>query len=346
MKAIKEMKKNEHAVSPIVATLVLIVVAVVGAVAVGTIMGTFSGDVSKQANAGDAKGAASTEVLVVGSTTVLPASELIAKAYMTEHPGIKISVQGGGSGAGVASVGKDIVDIGASSSPLKPEQLTTYPDLKEYLIGGSAVIVVTNAASPLPAGLTKAQLKSAYENVNATGFVNYNAGTFSGTYTTGDTVFKVYQRQETSGTEETFARYIAYPDSSAAALPDACNAIQLKGNQIIADTIAGTTGNGVAAPAALGFIDWGYYHAQPTKFNAIVLDGGSPVTEAVVKAAVKNTIAGGTPTTFPKGLCRGLYYVTNGEPNPIVKNFIQFASSPAGSELVDKAGMFGNAALA
>ena len=38
---LKRMKENEHAVSPIVATLVLIVVAVVGAVAVGTIMGTF-----------------------------------------------------------------------------------------------------------------------------------------------------------------------------------------------------------------------------------------------------------------------------------------------------------------
>lgn len=83
---------NDMAVSPIVATLVLIVVAVIGAVAVGTIMGTFSSDVSKQANSGDASGAASTELIIAGSTTVLPASEEITKIYMAAHPGVKLTV--------------------------------------------------------------------------------------------------------------------------------------------------------------------------------------------------------------------------------------------------------------
>ena len=109
---------NEMAVSPVVATLVLIVVAVIGAVAVGTIMGSFSTQVSKQANAQGAASASQTDILIAGSTTVEPASIVLANDYMTANPGIKITVQGGGSGVGVSAVGQGIVDIGASSSAI------------------------------------------------------------------------------------------------------------------------------------------------------------------------------------------------------------------------------------
>src|SRR5271157_5696277 len=105
---------NEMAVSPIVATLVLIVVAVIGAVAVGTIMGTFSSDVSKQANANGAGAASQTEIVVAGSTTVDPITQLAAKAYTAKNPGIKITSQAMGSGAGVAAVGNGVADIGAA----------------------------------------------------------------------------------------------------------------------------------------------------------------------------------------------------------------------------------------
>ena len=95
--------KNEAAVSPIVATLVLIVVAVVGAVAVGTIMGTFSTQVSKQANANGASDASSTTLLVGGSTTMYPVINVIAPWFDTNHSGYTVNVQQGGSGAGRSS---------------------------------------------------------------------------------------------------------------------------------------------------------------------------------------------------------------------------------------------------
>ena len=58
---------------------------------------------------------ASTEILVGGSTTVYPLSILAGDAYMKQHPGIKITVQPGGSGVGITGVGNDLLDIGASS---------------------------------------------------------------------------------------------------------------------------------------------------------------------------------------------------------------------------------------
>ena len=78
---------NDMAVSPIVATLVLIVVAVIGAVAVGTIMGTFSSSVSKQASAQGASTAAQSEIIVAGSTTINPITQLAAQQYTALNPG-------------------------------------------------------------------------------------------------------------------------------------------------------------------------------------------------------------------------------------------------------------------
>jgi phosphate transport system substrate-binding protein len=110
------LHKNDKAVSPVVATLVLIVVAIIGAAAIGAILGAFSSDISKEANAEDLQSAASSELTVAGSTTVQPASELLAQAFMTTHPGIKVTVSGGGSDAGIAGVEMGAIDIGSSSN--------------------------------------------------------------------------------------------------------------------------------------------------------------------------------------------------------------------------------------
>ncbi len=145
---------NQAAVSPIVATLVLIVVAVVGAVAVGSIMGTFSSSVSKQANTGNAASASQTEILIAGSTTVYPASVKLAADYENQHPGIKITVQQGGSGAGVQSTALGIADIGAISTykTLTDAQTANptdqrYQNIQYTQIGGAGVVWAENGAS-------------------------------------------------------------------------------------------------------------------------------------------------------------------------------------------------------
>ena len=170
-----KLMNNEMAVSPIVATLVLIVVAVIGAVAVGTIMGTFSTDVSKQANSGNAASQAQTEIIVAGSTTLQPLELNLKTDYELAHPGIKINVQGGGSGAGVSSVAMGISDIGASSAASKVTSAqaanpssTDYQNLYVALIGGRGVAWITNSASPATAGtgIDKADLIQAYTKAN------------------------------------------------------------------------------------------------------------------------------------------------------------------------------------
>jgi len=42
--------------------------------------------------------------VVEGSTTVLPIAQKAAEVYMDQNPGTNISVRGGGSGVGIASL--------------------------------------------------------------------------------------------------------------------------------------------------------------------------------------------------------------------------------------------------
>ncbi len=334
---LKEMRENEHAVSPIVATLVLIVVAVVGAVAVGTIMGTFSSDVADQNSAGDVAGASATEVLIVGSTTVQPASEALAKEYMAHHPGIKITVQGGGSGAGVTAAGEGITDIGASSSAISPEQMTKYPLLEVTQIGGSAVVFITNDGTITNA--TSAGLKALYEAADDDGIVEFdddgaNVGVIEAddTFTAGATEITVYQRSEASGTEDTAAEFVG---GSKGFFNDDTTAVGVNGNGGVLDAVAGASGT------AIGFVDFGYANGNDDVEMFTIDD--EVADSANIKAALK-----GATDAYPKGLTRGLYYVTNGSPGSVVSNFIQFVQSPAGVTIMEspEVGMFGYLSIA
>jgi len=359
MATLKHMN-NDMAVSPIVATLVLIVVAVIGAVAVGTIMGTFSTDVSKQANAEGAASSASNEIIIAGSTTVQPASEAIAKLYMAAHPGTKITVQGGGSDAGIASALMDIVDIGAASKALPSD--SKYKDLNTYQIGGSAVVVIVNKDSAM-GNITAEALQNAYGTATS-GKVSFTIGTEGNVTAVGSgTEYTLYQRSEGSGTEETFAEWIGNYDTTHnfkdAKSVDASSAVGASGNSGVLSAVAA----GTSSAPTLGFVDYGYA-TSGDKANGVKIVGlSSSKTESVaavssLTAMVPDAASASTLKTqildslkgskmFPldtvsggKELSRPLNYITNGEPNSVVKNFINYARSPESKATINEVGMF------
>ena len=307
----KGMWEDTRAVSPIVATLVLVVVAITGAAAVGTIMGTFSSDVSGEANTGELAGASSTEILIAGSTTVQPVSELLAEAYMDDHQGVKITVQGGGSGAGVSSTGMGIVDIGAASRDPKSAEMAKFPNIVTHKIGGSAVVVIVNKATGL-INATKADINEAYVN-----------HTFSGNLSTSPAISKVFDRSEESGTEDTFCKWI--------------------GNTTFHSSVEGKSGNaGVLkavedTPNSIGFVDFGFADSSDGVIAINLYDGKQyTTTEDNIKEQLKDS----TKDTYPDKLARPLNYMTNGEPNSMEQAFITFAMSPGSATYFEECGYF------
>lgn len=55
-------------------------------------------------------------VVIKGSTTSLPIAQAAAEAYMKLHPGVNISLSGGGSGEGIKALIDRSTDIANSSS--------------------------------------------------------------------------------------------------------------------------------------------------------------------------------------------------------------------------------------
>jgi len=319
--AIRKMKENEHAVSPIVATLVLIVVAVVGAVAVGTIMGTFSGDVSKQTNVGDVGSASSAQIIIAGSTTVQPVSELLAKAYMAEKPGIKITVQGGGSGAGLTGAKMGIVDIGASSENF---DAVKYPELNCHEIGGSAVVaIVKKDTTATDYNTTKADLKTLYQT---------STGTFS---MGGITYSTAVHRAEDSGTEHSFSKWLGgsatWIDSQTGT-----HLVTATGNQGVVDKVANTAG-------AVGFCDYGFATSAANKDKVQIIgftDADGFTSDKITAANIKAELKSKDGSNYYKELARPLNYVTLGIESSVVQDFINFARSPAAKTFFEQAGYF------
>ena|SRR5271157_4569366 len=152
-KRLRISKHNRKAVSPVIATLVLIVIAIVGAVGVGLILSSVSTSVGKQANAGNAAGQSQSTLLIGGSTTVYPVTEA-AKAAFEQQYKVNIIDAQGGSDAGMQGVLSGALDIGAASSVGAVTNLEnavvsnslTNVVVNPTLVGGSAVVVIENAA--------------------------------------------------------------------------------------------------------------------------------------------------------------------------------------------------------
>jgi phosphate transport system substrate-binding protein len=319
-------KENESAVSPIVATLVLIVVAVVGAVAVGTIMGTFSSDVAEKTSVGETGAAASAELLIGGSTTVQPVSEEIEKAYKKVSPGVEVAVTGGGSGAGVNAVGMGTIDIGSSSDLTKiTSAKSAHPewDLRETQIGGSGVVFIVSEPIAVAGNVTKAALTDLYQNGNV-------PANLPG-------ITQIYQRAESSGTEETAAEYLGGPSKSFDTWTAGGKSYSAVGNSGVLAAVK-------ASSTAIGFVDMGFAYDtagnEVAGIDVVSIDGYPDTKKDHIKDAAKNKLAGTTSSKYPVELARGLYYITAGEPSILEKDFIAFAASPASIDAVHAAGVF------
>lgn len=327
MKTLRRLNKNKKGVSQVIAVLVLTAVVIVGAIGAGMIMNTFSNQVSKSTSAEGIGTGAATELLIAGSTTVQPLSECLAKEYMEANKGVRVTVQGGGSDAGIASTGMDIVDLGSASKVLTQANLDKYPNLQQFEVAGSAVVLIASTACGTPTDkATALEVNGCYNNSAA-------GCTIAGL---PNAVLNAYQRAEGSGTEETFAKWVGYQDSTTKQLKSDSAAIAVNGNAGVLSAVSSAT------TCVIGFVDFGFANGVSAVKMVNVTDSKSAgeyaPTSANIKDALKN-LAGKYPNDAA-GLTRPLTYLTNGAPSSMEQAFITFASSPASEKCVRETGVF------
>ena len=248
--------------------------------------------------------AAGQSITVKGSTTVLPIAQAASEVFMEKNPGINISVQGGGSGVGIASLLDKTTDIADSSRRIKGEEIVKAKasgiNPNEIPIAMDGIGVIVNPANPVK-GLTREQIRDIY------------TGKISDWSQAGGKKMKivVVNRDTSSGTYEAFE---ALALNKEKVRPDA---LTTASNQGVAQTIAQT-------PGAIGYVGIGYLSK---KVKAVTVDG---------IACTRNTVLS---KKYP--LSRELYMYTNGAPAGGVKKFIDFVLSSEGKKIVEEEGSIG-----
>jgi len=244
------------------------------------------------------------KIVLEGSTTVLPIAQKAAEVYMQKNKDADISVRGGGSGVGIASLIDGTCDIADSSRPIKDSELdkavSRGKDIKAHIIAMDGIAVIVHPSNKVN-GLTKKQLKDIY-----TGKIS-NWSQVGG----DNQKIVVVSRDTSSGTFEAFGELALDKEKVR---PDA---IMQASNQAVASTVAKTKG-------AIGYVGLGYINSE---VKAIQIDGVMPSKETVLT------------NKYP--IARPLFMYTNGTPKGLAKELIDFIKSPEGQKLVEEEGFVG-----
>ena len=219
------------------------------------ITGTFAA----VANAQQKKQAASYTIEVGGSTSVTPLMEKFAAAYATVKPGVRVNINGTGSGDGINNTGK-LYQIGMSSRDLTPTEQGN--GFREVTIAIDGIAVIVNTGNKVE-NLTVEQIRSIY-----TGEIT-DWGKVPGSSRTGK--IAVVSREAGSGTRGAFEEIVGFQNKLVAGANESTST-----GAIIA-TVAGN-------PDAIGYISLGSVN---NTIKALAIGGVEASSANVVNGSYK-----------------------------------------------------------
>jgi phosphate transport system substrate-binding protein len=241
-------------------------------------------------------------IVIKGSTTVLPIAQKVAEAYMKQHPDVKISISGGGSGNGIKALIDGSTDIADSSRFIKQKEVKLAVSKGRYpvpfAVAYDCIVPVVHPSNPI-LNITMQQLKSIYK-----GEIK-NWKEIGGP----DRPIVVISRDTSSGTYEVWHKKVMKKER---VFP---GALLQASNGAIVQAVSKNKN-------AIGYIGLGYLDKS---VKALMVDR--------VKGSEETTLNG----TFP--VSRPLYMFTPGWPKDTVLKFINFVIHPEkGQKYVRAAG--------
>jgi phosphate transport system substrate-binding protein len=201
------------------------------------------------------------EITEAGSTTVQPLAEKFAEEFKLIHPGVTVTIQGGGSSVGVKSAAEGIVDIGAASREIKPDE----PALVKHLIAKDGIAIIVHPSNTI-SDIAKEQVRDIFS-----GRIT-NWSEIGGP----DEQITVVAREEGSGTRSAFEEMVMDKELITN------NAILQSSNGAIRTTV-------VNDPNSIGFLSLGYVDSaiKALSINGIpcstatALDGTYPIVRTL-----------------------------------------------------------------
>jgi len=235
--------------------------------------------------------AAKEEVVINGSTTVLPVMQKAAEAFMAVNPDVALAISGGGSGNGIKALTDGLCQIAMSSRDMKANEMEL---AKSKGVNPVRIPVAVDALLPVVhpsnkvAQVSIAQLREIY------------SGTITNWKEIGgaDKKIAVISRDTSSGTYETWDEKIMNKERVAP------SALLQASNGAVVQAVSKN-------PNAIGYIGFGYLDKSVKGLNI-----------GDLKASPESALAGKWP------IARELYVFTNGEPKSAVKKLIEYLLDP------------------
>ena len=239
---------------------------------------------------------------VQGSDTMVNLSQAWAEAFQAANPGITVSVTGGGSGTGIASLINGTVDFANASRQMKDEEFTQASDAGvtavEIEVAKDGIVVLVNPANAV-ADLTIEQLGQIYRG-EITNWKDVGGA---------DKAIVLLGRDTASGTYEYFQEEVVGEEAEYSK-----SMKNLQSSQAIVDEVSKNAD-------AIGYVGIGY---ESEAIKHLSLAGVSPSLDTVLDGS------------YP--LSRGLYMYSNGEPDGAKKAFSDWILSPDGQAVVSDQG--------
>jgi phosphate transport system substrate-binding protein len=235
-------------------------------------------------------------VAVVGSTSVQPAAQELADAFLEIEPGIQVDIQGVGSSAGIKAANEGTADIGTSSRDLKEEEKAY--GLTEHIIAYDGIAIAVHPSNTV-------------ENLTTDDIAKIFKGEITNWSEVGgaDAEILIVSREDGSGTRGAFEELVKLLDDNDVSL--------LKADALIADGNGAVKANVASKENSIGYVSLEYLDDT---LKAVKVDD--------VEVSVDNIKAG----TYK--ISRPFLMLTTGEVNEVTQAYLDFILSDAGQEII------------
>jgi phosphate transport system substrate-binding protein len=248
-----------------------------------------------------------------GSDTIVNLALAWAEKYQSENKDIRISVTGGGSGTGIASLINGTVDIANSSRQIKEEEIeeakSKGTDPVEHIIARDAIAVIVHPDNPV-SELTLQEISDIYSG-KITNWMDVGGE---------DRPIVKLSRETNSGTHVYFLETVLRLGNSDDETLFSMDTLLLPSSEGIIVEVRQN-------PNAIGYDGLGYV---PDDLKTIAIANGAGGAYVLPSIATVNDKS--------YAIARDLYMYTNGEPTGIIKDYLDWILAPEAQDIVAELG--------
>ena len=206
-------------------------------------------------------------IVIDGSSTVYPITEIVAEEFTYENPDVKVTVAESGTGGGMKKFVEGEIDIVNASRKIKDSELDQSKgngiDALELVVANDGISVVVNSENDFATDLTKEELAHIFRNENPAKYWSDVREGFP------NELIKVYTPGTASGTFEFFTEVVK--DEVKSQREDA---ILSEDDNVLVKGVS-------EDKYSIGYFGYSYYEANKDKINLVSIDGIAPSSETI-----------------------------------------------------------------